>query len=348
MCVAELALLAALATAQEPREPLRIAGLSAAAGTRVQGHVEVPAGVDAGTALPVTLLHGAAPGPVLLLVAGIHGCEYAPMLALQRLAARLDPAALHGSVVLVHLANPLAFQARTVYLGPDGKNLNRVFPGRPDGTHCERIAHVLMSELVARADCVVDLHAGDANELLVPYVTYVAEDELDPPVVARSRALAQAFGFERIKENHGRSRDPSAAVFLSNAAFLAGKATIAVESGELGRTEEEDVLRIERGVERLLHHLELLPGALPPPPPARVVHGDTSVKSPHTGFLRRHVEPGEEVRAGQKLATVSDPFGAPLAEVHAPFDGLVLYVVATPPIRAGETIASVARLGSKP
>ena len=122
--------------------------------------------------MPFSIVHGAKPGPVLALVAGTHGMEYTPIVALQRLRRAIDPSTLAGTVVMVHIANMPSFLSRTIYYSPaDGKNLNRVFPGKADGTLSERIAEAITREVIARATHVVDIHCGDGNESLRPYGT---------------------------------------------------------------------------------------------------------------------------------------------------------------------------------
>src|SRR5512147_1569303 len=106
-------------------EPLTVGGVTAKAGEKASGWIEVPAGVDPGTRIPVSVVNGATPGPVLALIAGTHGAEYTSILALPRVLSRLDPAAMSGAVILVHMACPPTFYGRRVYYGPDGKNLNR-------------------------------------------------------------------------------------------------------------------------------------------------------------------------------------------------------------------------------
>src|SRR5215203_3733627 len=129
-----------------------------------------PRAGDQGTTIPFTVIHGAKPGPVLALVAGTHGMEYTPILALQRIRETLDPKVLAGTVILVHVANMPSYLGRTIYYSPaDNKNLNRVFPGTATGTLSERIAYAITNEIIARATHVVDLHCGDGNESLRPY-----------------------------------------------------------------------------------------------------------------------------------------------------------------------------------
>jgi predicted deacylase len=106
-------------------------------------------------------VHGARPGPVLALIAGTHGYEYPAITALQRLRGRVSPDTLTGSLILVHIANPPSFYGRTVYTSPaDGKNLNRVYPGRADGSLSERIADAITRQVIEQA-IPGDLHGGD-------------------------------------------------------------------------------------------------------------------------------------------------------------------------------------------
>src|ERR1700733_10234120 len=159
--------------------------------------IEIPAAADAGTQIPVTTIQGAGPGPTLALIAGNHGYEYPPILALQRLHAEIDSAALNGTVILVHVANMPSFLGRTVYFSPvDGKNLNRVYPGKVDGTVSERIAHAITDEIIEKADYVLDLHCGDGNEWLRPYVyqNITGNAELDK---AMERPVL-AFGIDHV------------------------------------------------------------------------------------------------------------------------------------------------------
>lgn len=119
----------------EATERLTIGPITVERGEKRSGFLDVPTGPDGEARIPVTVVHGARPGPVLALIAGTHGSEYPPILALQRVRRDVDPARLAGTLILVHIANLPSFQRRTVYYGPaDWKNLNRVYPGRIDGT----------------------------------------------------------------------------------------------------------------------------------------------------------------------------------------------------------------------
>jgi uncharacterized protein len=313
-------------------------------GERAIGHLKVSDGVDPGTLIPITIIRGARPGPVLALIAGVHGSEYAPILAMQALPPKLDPKTLEGTVLVVHVANPPSFLARTIYYGPDGKNLNRVFPGKADGTISERIAHVLTTQVIERADVVIDIHCGDNNESLIPYTGYAA-DAPDPSLSERSRELALAFGIEHINRNR-RSRpvEQNAGTYLQTVSVDRGKTTLAVESGELGRPAPEDVARIERGVMSVLRHLKMIDGE-----PGRVAHPRfvdrrQVVTGPATGIFYPRVGRGDTVDKDQVLGRITDFHGREMHVVHAPFAGTVFYVVATPPIQEGEPIAMIGQV----
>lgn len=302
--------------------------------------IRVPAGVDAGTEIPVTTIRGERPGPALALVAGNHGYEYPPILALQKLRGAIDPARLKGTVVMVHTANMPSFLGRTVYFSPvDGKNLNRCYPGNPNGTVSERIAHAITSEIIEGADYLLDLHCGDGNEWLRPYVyqTVTGDERLDEGIAR----LVLAFGIDHIVVDRGRPKDPARSVFCSNTAITRGKPAATIESGGLGRTDAESVERIVNGVRGVLRELRMLEGG--PEPLADPVYLDPVevVPSPATGILYPAVEPDQTVAKGALLAQITDFFGNELARVEAPIEGVVLYVVATPPITQGQPVACV-------
>lgn len=152
------------------KNPLQVGSIIVQPGQFASGFLEVPEGIDKGTRIPITVFNGLESGPTIALIAGNHGYEYSPILALQRLRLRLDPAKIQGAVLMVHVANLPSFLGRTIYYSPiDGKNLNRVYPGKSDGTVSERIAHVITREIIERCDYLVDLHCGDGNESLRPY-----------------------------------------------------------------------------------------------------------------------------------------------------------------------------------
>jgi hypothetical protein len=328
-------------SAAQAQTPFTVAGVTAAPGTVVSGTVRVaPRAGDAGTEIPFSIVNGAKQGPVLALIAGTHGMEYTPILALQRLRMAIDPQSLTGTIVMVHVANLPSFLSRTIYYSPaDGKNLNRVFPGNADGSLSERIAEAITREVITRATHVIDIHCGDGNESLRPYVYWITTGPAD--VAEASRKLALASGFDHIVIDRGRPTDAANSVYLSNTAILRGKPALTVESGYLARTDEASIARIERAVAGFLRELGMR-GADPPPVAAPVwIDRSEVLTSDATGIFYPLVDRGHTVAQGTLVGRITDFHGKVLQEVKAPFAGIVLYVLGTPPITKGEPVAFI-------
>ena len=319
--------------------PLSIAGIAPAAGTAASGTVNIaPRNGDAGASIPFTIIRGRSAGPVLLLVAGTHGAEYVPIVALQKLRTAIDPGTLRGSVLMVHVANMPSFLARTVYYSPaDNKNLNRVFPGKPDGTLSERIADVITKEFIDRATHVVDLHCGDGNESLRPYSYWITTG--DPKVAEAAKAMALAFGLDHIVVDGSRPTDPAASVYLSNTAVTRGKPALTTETGGMAVVDEESTALIQQGVAGLMRHLGMrTDGPAPVATPVWIKQNEV-LRASQTGLFSAAVKKGERVTKGAKIGTITDFHGKVIEEIRATFDGEVLYVIGTPPISKGEPVA---------
>ena len=324
--------------------PFSIGTLQAGPGEAASGYLEVPpANGDAGTRIPVSILHGAKPGPVLVLIAGVHGYEYPGITALQELRQSLAPASLSGTVVLVHIANPPSFYSRTIYTSPvDGKNLNRVFPGKPAGTLTERMADVLTRQVIEKANYLIDLHAGDGNEALRPYVymPVVGKPELD----AASRGLALAFGLDHIVHDDAPLLPPEASLYTDQTALSRGIPAITTETGQLGLNTREWVDLAVNGIHNVLRHLHMAAGAEKPNTAVVWLTGYEVVPSPAQGLFRAAVKDGYAVAANGLLGVLVNPFGETITEIRSPFAGVVNYVVGTPPVNAGDPVAMVSRL----
>lgn len=275
-------------------------------------------------------------------MAGTHGYEYTSILALQRLLPRLDPARMSGSVILVHMANPPTFFGRRIYYGPDGKNLNRMYPGKPDGTISERIAHVITQEIIGKATHLADMHCGDGNESLRPYSYWMIGGV--PQVDEASKQMALAYGLDHIVVDRQRPADPAKSVYTATTAILQGKPAITTESGGMGLTDDAAVTAHEAGALSLIAHLKIMEA-----PSVRVdtpiwITRSEVVRSPVDGIWKPAVEKMQPVATGTLLGRIQDPFGKLLKEIRAPFAGEILYVVATPPVMTDEPLAMVGQI----
>src|ERR1043166_1587830 len=221
-------------------QDFRVGTASAPRGQTARGAIEVPAGVDAALSIPVAVVNGARPGPVLAIVSGSHGTEYASIIAVERLIQRLDPKALTGTVILVPLVNIPSFEQKIAHVNPtDGKSMNRFYPGKADGTQTERASLAITREVVEKSDHLIDLHGGDLDESLRPYAywTKTGNEQQD----AKSREMLRPFGLDTIIISADRPKDPAASRYLENTASVRGKPSFAAEAGYAGTVETDDV-----------------------------------------------------------------------------------------------------------
>ena len=272
---------------------------------------------------------GAADGPHVALLGGVHGCEYSSIAAVTRFMTALDPAELRGRITAVPVVNLSSYRSRSPFLTPeDGKNLNRCFPGDPNGSYSDVLAHAIFEELISPADVVVDLHGGDLVEALEPFAIYA-----ESAVEERSRAVASAFGLPYVV------REPRSELGLGGmtciAAAEAGIPAIIAEAGGCGLLDEAAVGLLTRGVGNVLQHLGMLPGAPEPPAGQRTVGSFVWLRCRDEGWWDTAVSVGDEVPAGGRLGSVRDLWGDVLEEIHAPSDGVVLFLTSSPAVAAG-------------
>ncbi|MFO7979582.1 MAG: succinylglutamate desuccinylase/aspartoacylase family protein [Candidatus Aminicenantes bacterium] len=327
----------------EQNKALKIGDITAAPGEVTSGFLIVPEKDNLEIKIPVTLINGKKPGKTLALVAGIHGYEYPPILALQRLKSMVSPMDLEGALILVHIANLPSFQRRTIYYNPyDWKNLNRVFPGDPKGTAAERTAYILTEEVVKKCDFLIDMHCGDGNEALIPYTYWMitGKEALDQ----QSKELALTFGIDKIIMDKTRTKDLSESKYLGNTAVLLSKPAITIESGYLGGTDEEDIVRVVNGALSVMKHLNMTKGV--PDMVKKPVWIDQYqvIYSETTGLFYPLKKMGQEVKKGEPVGYITDYFGNKTAELTAPFNGIVLYIINTPPANKGEPLFEIGHI----
>ena len=317
------------------------------AGETYRGELLVPSGDDGVESfIPITVHHGTEGGPVLAMIAGIHGSEYAPILAMQKLALLIDPAELRGTLIIVHIANMPAFSGRTIYMGPnDLKNLNRSFPGDISGTITDRIAYTLRNEVMTRADYLVDIHSGDANESLRPsYSAYYGEAG-GKEVIEQSRRLAASFGLGTIVRFAGSYDSEEEAIYTSAQAVTLGIPAIDIESGELGNADDKYVDPITNGTLSIMRELDMIPGEPTPVENPLVISDRSRIYSGHDGifYADPKVETGDYVTAGARLGIITDYHGNQLEIIRAPASGVLLILFGTPPVNTGDNIVVIGR-----
>jgi predicted deacylase len=248
-------------------------------------------------------------GPTALFASGNHGDEYEGQVALTNLAQWLEPSMIRGRVILLPMANyPAALIGRRV--SPiDDLNLNRIFPGDPDGTVTRQIAHFIDTALIPLADLVIDLHSGGSSLNYIPCA--LARQSADPALYQKQLAALRAFGapFTYIQGGaQGQGGDQT----LGSGADRRGSIALGTELGGSGTVNPAGLAIAERGLRNLLVHLTILPSEhwREPPAPTRFldVRGqDYYGYAPEDGVFEPLVALGDTVVEGQPAARIHTP-----------------------------------------
>ena len=318
-------------------------------GTKEHFMVPIVSGQDT-TAIPITVFNGVVDGETLGITAGVHGYEYAPILAGQKLVHSINPQKLKGVVILVQVAALESFLGRSPYISPiDGKNLNRSFPGGKNGTNTEKVANFISEEIIARADYFLDMHSGDAPEDLMSYGAYYSNQAM-PEASARGMDMAASLGFEHLVVFNTDGKDymkkDEKSLYCSAEAFKRGIPSIDIECGRLGIIEEDAIKRIEKSVLNLLEHLDFLPNenvktAANSP---ILITNRVYMSSNFDGIFYPSKKAGDQVTKGMSLGYVTDYFGNVLETIYAEESGLLLLIIGTPPVSVGEDLVVIAKI----
>jgi uncharacterized protein len=293
----------------------------------------------AGLTVPLVEVTGSHDGPLLSVIAGVHGCEYASMAGVRRWLRGLETMDLSGRVRAVPVLNVSAFAARTPFVVPeDGKNLNRCFPGNPAGTLAERLAYDAFTKVITGSDAYIDAHCGDMVEALQPFALYEAG-----PAEDSARDLATAYGLPYvIRQVAGPDRAVSGT--SSGAAAAAGIPAITAEAGECGLVQEHAVAMHVAGLNGVLELLGMADAAPRGGADARSQQPQSQqtqlsrflwLRCRDAGWWEPVVRAGESVTTGQVIGTVSTLDGARLMEeIIAPADGVIIFLTSSPAVAA--------------
>lgn len=275
--------------------------------------------------IPVVVQRGKEDGPVLLLLAGVHGDEINGIDTVRRILKELKERPLErGTLVAIPVLNVFGFLAMQRAL-PDGRDLNRFFPGSPNGSLASRLAHALVTEVLPAVDVVIDLHSGAEQRYNHPHLRYTEGDEA-------SRNLAEVFDPPLLLK--ANIREKSIRSFLHGT----GKSYVLFEGG-MARSLDEDAIRVAfRGIGRVMEHLGLWKGPSDQTRGASVLSSSKWVRAPFAGLFQAVAENGSKVEAGMVLGLISDPYGELVKQVRAPFAGHIICVNTTPVVNQGDAL----------
>ena len=345
IAIAGVVVAASGATAQtpDPHPTFSVGTATAKRGQTGYGELTVPRGSDSGMAMPVAVVHGARPGKVAAFIAGSHGTEYASVVALSRIIARIDPAKLAGTVVILPLLNIASFEQMTVHVNPiDKKGMNSSYPGNPAGTQTERALALVAQQVVDQADLVVDLHGGDIYEDLRPYSYWTRTGNAEQD--AATRALVLAFGLDHIIVRDVDPTNPASARSLSGYSLAHGKTAIVAEAGRSGLVIPSDVDALITGSLNVLGEQKMLVRNVKPVASPVWITAGSRVQAEKGGMFFPTVERDTRVTQGQVVGYTTDYLGRRTGDVRAPLAGLVSFIRTVPSMWAAATLVNVAEI----
>ncbi len=313
------------------QQPFAIGGTTVAPGTRRT--IDLPVSVlsdHTPVTMSVQVIHGRRPGPAIFVSAAVHGDEVIGVEIARRLLRAPQVDSLRGTLMVVPIVNAFGFLNNSRYM-PDRRDLNRVFPGSPSGSLAARLAHIFMTEIVARAEFGIDLHSAAIHRTNMPQIRVSASTQA---TVDR----ANAFGAPVVIR--AKLRDGS----LRGAARARGVDILLYEAGEALRFDELSARVGASGILRVMHAMGMI-GAkgLANRRSAPIQAGTSSwVRAPAGGLLRSFKDAGENVDVGTLLGIVTDPFGEAEVEIASPASGLILGRATMPVVNEGDAVFHIA------
>lgn len=280
--------------------------------------------------LPYTVVCGEQEGPDVLISAGIHGAEYIGIQTVMELSREVEARDIRGNVIFLLVANPSASRDYVRFVVPeDGKNLNRVFPGKKDGTLSERIAYTMAHRLQSLADYYIDVHAGDTSEQVMPFVYFTGA--ADAAVCRMSEEMAKAA------DTAIRTRSTSADGAYSSAC-LRGIPSVLMERGGGGVYCRKEVELYKQDIRNILIHLKVLEGEEVHTMDQKRVTKATYEEAGQDGFWYPKHSAGEQFCSGELLGELKDVWGNILHSYYAGYDGIVLYQTVGMGVKAGDPL----------
>lgn len=330
----------ALSAQADPHATVTVGSATAKRGEKAFGAITVPAGSDSGTTIAVAVINGARPGPVLALVSGAHGTEYASIIALEKIIPMIDPGTLAGTVIVVPLVNVPSFEQKVPHVNPvDRKSMNRYYPGSMSGTQTDRASFLITREVVEQSDHLIDLHGGDLDENLRPYSYWTVTGNAKQDSIAKAMVLA--FGLDHVIISADRPKDPAASRYLENTASTRGKPSLTAEAGHAGTVEPQDVDALVNGCLNVMSYLGMITRTVKPVRHVLWFEKVVTVSSDATGIFYPLVPRDMWVTAGTRLGYVTDYLGRTIFEATAPQAGKILYINALPSMVKGGTVANI-------
>lgn len=312
---------------------ITIAGYDFEPGNRAKIEIPVATLFDyTQLSIPVEVIRGKKPGPTIFVSGAIHGDEIIGVEIVKRLLARKELNKIAGTLIAIPIVNPFGYNNNIRYL-PDRRDLNRCFPGSPDGSLAARIAHVFMSEIVEKCSFGIDIHSAAIHRTNFPQIRLDLHD-------SKLLHLSEAFAAPVVVHSPLRSGT------LRKAAAEKGIPTLLFEGGEALRFDESSINVALRGIINIMKELKMLPKELISDHQPNVITAKSShwIRAAASGSLRVAKKLGSFVQSGELLGIISDPYGSREFEVKAVKPGIIIGCVTLPLVNRGNALFHIATL----
>lgn len=284
--------------------------------------------------LPLTVIHGKMAGPTLVVVSALHGDEYNGIAIIQNLIESRSSLISSGTIILAPIVNVYGLIHHSHYL-PDGKSLENAFPGNSEGSYSSKLASLVFSEILAKADVCIELCTGDKNMNHMPHVV-TSQHNIE------ALNLAREFGAPLIVHDEGSS----GFLWMMQEHSPHKIPVIKYITGESTRLDEKGIKLGTRGLNRIIGLLGMTKSNkkidLHPPYAMETIQ---KVRAPFSGITRLTKKPGQLVKKNERIASLHDPFGSGQKEhLYAPFDGIVTSLNSSPLPHEGDIVAEIAKI----
>lgn len=313
--------------------PFEIAGRKVNPGERLT--IDLPIGSFSNhmpAVMPTRIIHGRQPGPVIFVSAAIHGDEVIGVEIIRRLLKSSTIRRLKGTLICIPVVNTFGFIGRQRYL-PDRRDLNRCFPGSPNGSLAGQLAHVFTTEIMMRSDFGIDIHSAALHRVNLPQIRFNSDNP-------ETRDLAMIFGAPLVMEAPLREGS------LRMSARNIGKDVLLYEAGQALRFDEYSIRIGLKGILNILKHKGMIGGktVVPLKQSPVLVKESRWVRSPIGGVFRAVRDNGDHVIKGDTLGYVSDPFGDADQAVLSLDDGIIIGRTNLPFTNPGDALFHIAKV----
>ncbi len=292
--------------------------------------------------VPILLINGARDGPILCLTGGVHACEFCGIETIMRLYRTIDPKNIAGAIVAIPVVNTPGFQSRTPYNNPiDGLNLNRVFPGDPQGTSSYLIADVVFHQVIKKSNYLIEFHGGDLPEENLDFVIFNKTGNAE--VDKASETMARCFNTEYVWLKGASEAGLKIEGDLCGVANKNGIAGVIPEAGHSGKIQENSVALLINGAINVMKFLKMTEGS-PVVGNPKFIKAQHLVKVHKAGFFHLSSPVGSHLKKGEVTGEVRNLFGETIEELRSPVDGVLDFLMFNPSVLPGNTVMIIGEL----